>query len=125
MLTFNASDMVLAVHSNASLSKPQAHSMAGGHIFLSTQNTFPPNNEAVHNTAQVIKAIMSLTAEAGLGALFLNAKQAAPMQHLLIEMGHPQWMTLIQTNNLMFFGTVTNKIILKVTKAMDMPFHWL
>jgi hypothetical protein len=34
ILTYNASDMILAVHSNASyLSKPKAHSRAGGHFF--------------------------------------------------------------------------------------------
>eukprot|EP00804_Cyclotella_cryptica_P017380 CCRYP_020243-RA/>CCRYP_020243-RA protein AED:0.44 eAED:0.44 QI:0/-1/0/1/-1/1/1/0/165 len=37
VLTYNASDMVLAIHSDASyLSKPGAHSRAGGHFFLSS-----------------------------------------------------------------------------------------
>jgi hypothetical protein len=36
-LSYHARDMVLAVHSNASyLSKPKAHSRAGGHFFLSS-----------------------------------------------------------------------------------------
>ena len=35
VLTYSASDMELAVHSDASyLSEPQAHSRAGGHFFL-------------------------------------------------------------------------------------------
>jgi hypothetical protein len=37
VLSYHASDMVLAVHSNASyLSKPEARSRAGGHFFLSS-----------------------------------------------------------------------------------------
>jgi len=37
VLSYHASDMVLAVHSDASyLSKPEARSRAGGHFFLSS-----------------------------------------------------------------------------------------
>ena len=47
ILTFNASDMKLVVHSNASyLSKPKARSRAGGHFFLSNDSLIPPNNGA-------------------------------------------------------------------------------
>jgi hypothetical protein len=36
VLTYNASEMILAVHSDASyLSEPKAHSQAGGHFILS------------------------------------------------------------------------------------------
>jgi hypothetical protein len=35
ILTYRASEMVLAIHSDASyLSKPKAHSQAGGHMFM-------------------------------------------------------------------------------------------
>ncbi len=48
ILTYNASNMILAVHSNASyLSKPKARSQAGGHFFLSSNTPLPPNNGAV------------------------------------------------------------------------------
>ena len=33
---------------------------------------------------------MSSTAEAEMGALFTNAKEAVHMRHILHEMGHPQ-----------------------------------
>ena len=53
VLSYHASNMVLAVHSNASyLSEPEACSRAGGHFFLSSDTTIPPNNEAVLNIAQ-------------------------------------------------------------------------
>jgi hypothetical protein len=42
VLTYNASDMVLAAHSDASyLSEPNARSRAGGHFFLSSDSTIP------------------------------------------------------------------------------------
>ncbi len=45
VLTYNASKMVLAAHSNTSyLSKPNAKSRAGGHFFLSSNSTIPQNN---------------------------------------------------------------------------------
>ena len=45
VLSYHASDMVLAVHSDTSyLSKPKARSRAGGHFFLSRDTTIPPNN---------------------------------------------------------------------------------
>jgi hypothetical protein len=68
---------------------------------------------------------MSSAAEAELGALFINAKMAVSMQRTLKEMGQPQTCTPIQTNNLSDHALLTNKIMPKVLKAMDMRFHWL
>ncbi len=91
IITYSASDMVLAVHSNASyLSKPKARSHAGGHFFMSSDIADPADNGNVLNIAQIIKAVMSLVAEAELGALYINAREAVPMRLLLAEMGHIQ-----------------------------------
>ncbi len=68
---------------------------------------------------------MSSAAEAKLGALFINAKTAVSMQRTLEEMGHPQPRTPIQTDNLTAHALLTNKILPKALKAMDMRFHWL
>ncbi len=68
---------------------------------------------------------MSLAAEAELGTLFINAKEAVYLQQILEEMGHPQPRTLIQTNNTTTEGVINNKIQPKRTKAMDMHYHWL
>ena len=60
VLSYHASDMVLAVHSNSSyLSKPKARSKANGHFFLSNNTTVPPNNGAVLKIAHIIKNVMS------------------------------------------------------------------
>ena len=68
---------------------------------------------------------MSSAAEAELGALYINAREVIPLRHLLLEMGHPQPPTPIQTDNSTALGVVNNTIQPKRTKAMDMRFHWL
>jgi hypothetical protein len=68
---------------------------------------------------------MSSTAEAELGALFINAKTAISIQQTLIKLGHPQPRTLMQTDNATAYALLTNKILPKALKAIDMRFHWL
>lgn len=127
VVTYKASDMKLAVHSDASyLSEPKSRSRAGGHHYLTQKdNETAVDNGAVLNLSQVIKAVMSSAAEAETGALFLNAKLAVPIRHTLEELGHPQGRTPIQTDNSTAYGIVNNKIQPKQTKAMDMRFYWL
>ena len=109
VLTYKASDMVLAIHSDASyLSEPKARSRAGGHMFMSSNDDIPTNNGAVLNISQIIRAVMSSAAEAELGALFINAKTAVSMRHTLEEMGHPQPRTPIQTDNKTANDLLTN-----------------
>ena len=126
VLTYSASNMVLAVHSDAGyLNEPNARSRAGGHFFLSDHSTYPPNNGAILNIAQIIKNVMSSAAEAELGALFICAREAIYMRLILKEMGHPQPATPMQTDNSTAEGVINSKIQPKRTKAMDMRFHWL
>ncbi len=117
IVTYQASNMRLAIHRNASyLSEPKACSRAGGHMFMTGTEDIPINNGAVLNILQKI---------AKLGASFVNAKMAVSMRRTLREMGHPQIYTPIQTNNLTAHALLTNKIMPKALKAMDMRFHWL
>jgi hypothetical protein len=61
VLTYNASEMILAVHSNASyLSERKAISLAGGHFFLSTDAEILPNNGEILNIAHIIKHVIYL-----------------------------------------------------------------
>ncbi len=68
---------------------------------------------------------MSSAAKAELGALYLNAKEAVYLRQILTKMGHPQPKMPIQTDNTTAEGVINNKIQPKLTKAMDMQFHWL
>ncbi len=125
IVTYHASDMVPAGHSNASyLSKSKAHNWAGGHFFMSNNTAKPLNNGAILTIAQIIKAVMSLAAEAKVGALYINCREAIPACHTLEFIGHPQPPTPMQTDNTTALGVVNNNVIKKL-KAMDMKYHWL
>ena len=126
VLTYNASEMILGSHSDASyLCEPKARSRAGGHFFLSNNDPFPPNNGAILNIAQIIKNVMTSAAEAELAGLYINAKEAIYIRLILQQLGHPQPATPIQTDNSTAEGVINSKVQPKRTKAMDMRFHWL
>jgi hypothetical protein len=92
---------------------------------MSSDVVTPHNNGAVLNIAQLIKAVMSSAAEAKLGALYINAREAVPMRQLLTEMGHAQPSTPIQTDYSTACLVLNNNIQPRQTKAVDMRFHWL
>eukprot|EP00804_Cyclotella_cryptica_P018634 CCRYP_011441-RC/>CCRYP_011441-RC protein AED:0.43 eAED:0.43 QI:0/-1/0/1/-1/0/1/0/182 len=118
--------MVLAAHSDASyLSEPQARSRAGGHFFLSSNADIPPNNGAILNIAHIIKHVMASATEAELAALFITAREAVYIRIILMELGHKQPATPLQTDNAMAEAVTNGKVQPKSTKAMDMHFHWL
>ena len=126
IITYHASDMVLAGHSDASyLSKTKAHSRAGGNFFMSSETADPSNNGAVLATSQVIKTVMSSAAEAEFSALFITCRKAVPARHTLEELGHKQPPTTMQTENTTALGIVSLNIASKKLKSMDMRLHWL
>jgi hypothetical protein len=123
IVTYQASDMVLAAHSDASyLSEAKARSRAGGHFFMSSDTPCPHNNGVVLTITQIINAVMSLVAEAKIGALYINWREAVPACHTLEFLGHPQPPTSIQTDNTTVLGVIINNVMKKL-KAMDMKYH--
>ena len=125
-MTYHASDMVLACHSDASyLSEPGACSRTGGNFFLSNDATMPANNGAVLNIAQIIKTVMTSAAEAEIGAIFINDREAVPQRMTLLEMGHLQPRTPMQTDNSSVHAVFTNNVQPRRTKSMYMRFHSL
>jgi hypothetical protein len=118
--------MVLAIHSDAGyLNESKMQSRAGGHFFLLSNVQYLPNNGLVLTIAQIIDAVMLLAAEAKMGALFINAKEAVHMRCILDEMGHPQPCTLIQTDNLTAEGVINSRVWPKRTQLMEIRFEWL
>jgi hypothetical protein len=94
-------------------------------LFHVIRHNNPPNNGAILNIAQLIKAVMSFAAEAELGALYINACEAGPQRQLLTKMGHPQPPTPMQSDNTTAVGAVNSNIQPRRTKPTDMRFHWL
>jgi hypothetical protein len=127
---FTASDMILAVESDASyLSVVKGRSRAAGYFFL-TNKPAPPNgpfksNGAVHVLCHIMREVLSSAAKAELGALFHNGKEACPLHIALTEMGHPQPATPMATDNNTASGIATDTVKQKWSKAIDMQFYWI
>jgi hypothetical protein len=86
---------------------------------------YPPNTGAILNIAKIIDIVISSLAEAELGALFMDAREAVYLRCILAKMGHPQPKTPIQTDNSIAEGVINSKIQPKRTKLMDIHFEWL
>ena len=88
-----ASDMILNVHSDASyMSEPGARSRAAGYFFLGWMpRTVKPIrlNGAFFCLCTILKFVAASAAEAELGALFLNIREARVFRLTLEELGHP------------------------------------
>ena len=125
-ITYRASSMVLAGHSDASFnSEPKSRSRAGGHIFLSEDDPIPRNNGPILSISRIIKYVCPSAAEAEIGALFMVAQDMVPLRNMLNEMGWPQPRSPIQTDNSTANGYVNNTIVVKRLKAADMRIDWL
>ena len=127
---FYASEMVLMVHSDASyLTESEARSRVGGHYFLGhrPKNEFEAirHNGSVHTVCGILKHIMSSAAEAELGALFVNGKEATVLRQTLADMGWKQPPTPIQTDNSTANGIINRTVKQQKYKAMDMRFYWI
>ena len=126
IITYHASNMVIAGHSDASyLSETKSCNRTGGRFFMSNNSAIPPKNGAIIAIAQIIKSVMSSVAEAKLGTLFINCRESIPSRHALEEMGHKQTTTPMQTDNTTVLGVVTSNIASKRLKSMNMKLHWL
>lgn len=146
-IRYTSSDMILHVHSDASyLSEPGAKSRSGGYFYLSdklpvtattatsdmitpssppTLLTLPTMNGSIHTPATILRVVVASAAEAELGALYYNAKEAAWLRTSLQDLGHPQPATPIVTDNSCAAGIVNNTCKQRRSKAIDMRFYWV
>ena len=125
-ITFRASAMVLAGHSDAAyLNVSKALSREVAHIILSEDVSVPTYNGPVLTISNIIKCVMSSAAEAKLAALYICAKEMVPLRQALVEMGWPQPKSPIQCDNSTAIGVSNGKKIPRKTKSIDMKYHWL
>jgi hypothetical protein len=125
---YHASAMILHIHSDASyLSENEAKSRAGGFFYMgnTTKNNNKLTNGAILIVSKVLKHVMSSTAEAEIGAVFINAKEGAVLRTTVEELRHKQPPIPMETDNTTATGYINGKIKQKRTKAMDMRFYWI
>jgi hypothetical protein len=126
-IRYHASDMILHIHRDASyLSVSNARSRLGGLFFLGNKPPKQDNlNGSILNVASVIKNVVASAAESEVGACFHNAQSGAPLRVTLTELGHIQPPTSLRTDNSTAFGILNETIKQKISKSMDMRYHWL
>eukprot|EP00957_Ditylum_brightwellii_P097858 7452083-Ditylum_brightwellii.AAC.1 len=83
-----------------------------------------PTNCPVHAVCKTIRNVMASSAEAELGALFINAKKGEELRTALEEMGHVQPPAPIMTDNSTACGIINGTMKQRRTRAIDMRFYW-
>jgi hypothetical protein len=129
---YHTSDMCLHTHSGTSyLSEANARSRAGDTFFLSAKPTDPtkppsadspplPYDGAINTISAIMANVMASTTEAEFGALLHNTRNDVPLRTALIEIGHPQPATPIQTDNACAAGISNETVKQRRSKAIDM-----
>jgi hypothetical protein len=126
-IRYHDSHMILQIHSDASyLSVSNTQSRLGGLFFLGNK---PPEQDklkgSILNVAAVIKNVVASVEESEVGACFHNTQSGAPLRVTLTELGHTQPPTPFRTDNSTVSGILNETIKQKLSKAMDMRYHWL
>ena len=99
-ILYRSSNMILSAHSDAgSANETKSRSQAGAHIFFSENDSIPRWNGPLLTIAQIMRYVVSSAAEAEMTALFLTAKEMAPLRNTLTEMGWKQPPSPPQSDN--------------------------
>ena len=123
---FHASDMVIALHSDAShLSEPGSKSRSAGHFYLTNKGTKHLDNRTILTLSKVIKHVMELAGESDMASLYYNCKNTVPLTTTLEEMGHNQPKARVTTDNASAVGLIDKSMTLKRAKSYDQRFNWL
>ena len=126
--------MHLWIHSDASdLNEPKACSQNGGFFYLSEKpkipiklNDPPPKlNAPVLANSKIIDNVMSSVQEYETGLGLINGKYDVPLLNALHEMVHIKGPTRIQFDNIVNNCIITDTVVQRIPKAMDMCFYWL
>ena len=133
-ITYKKSDMQYWISSDSSyLSASKARSRVGGHHFLGNiprfdlplvnQRTFI--NAPFYVEASILKSVVGAASEAEVAAAYVNARHGITHRITLLELDHPQHQTPLEIDNTTAYGILTNTLIPKRSKAIDMRFFWL
>ena len=119
---YYASEMVLNINSDASyLSETRARSRVAGYHFM---GGVPKNGQPITLNGNIfimcgiMKYVVASAAEAKLGALFMNSKDAKVIRLILTEMGHYQPPTPIHCDNKTAAG-IANDTVKKTSIKVD------
>ena len=124
VLTYNRSEMIMAVHSDARC-EPKAKSRAGGHFFMTTNAEIPPQQRCHPQHSPHHQKRHDVGHGSRTSGTIYNGKRGGVYENNIGRNGTQTTATPIQTDNAMAEAVINAKITPKRSKAMDMRFHWL
>jgi hypothetical protein len=82
-------------------------------------------NGFIRATSTVIPTVVGSAMEASYAAMYLNAQDATVDRQTLIDLGHPQYSTLITYDNSTAGNLANGTAKVKRSKAVGMRYHWI
>ena len=129
VIRFDASDMIIYIESDtAYFVLPQARSRFVSIFCLSNATSGrPPLNGAIQVICNTLQNVVSSTAKAETGGIFIGNQQAVPIITVLSGLNHPQTAsrTRISTDNSTAEGVLVANLRQKLSKAFDMGYWWI
>jgi hypothetical protein len=120
--------MRLNTHSDASyLSERGARSRAAGFLFCGVPKKGKPIrlNGPIFVLSAILKFVAASAAEAELGALFLNLREARIMKLTLEELGHPQEALITHCDNNTAVGIANGTVKQQRSRLIEMKYFWV
>ena len=130
-IKYTASNMSLWIDSDAAyLVAPKSRSRVAGYYYLSDTpkqpiQANPSFNAPVLVECKILRFVQSSSTEAEIGGLFHNMKTALPLRETLAELGHPQLLTPVKTDNATAHKFAHDDIKHARSKHMDMRYYWV
>ncbi len=125
-IVYHASDMVYALHTDASyLSETKARSRAGGLHYLTSRGASTTLNGAIDCVSTIIPSVVASAFEAEYAAMYINATTAEGIRNTLADIGYPQTATHITSDNSCAVGVANRTVTQRRSKAIDMRYHWI
>jgi hypothetical protein len=126
-IIFEASDMILTSHADASYqSLPGSRSKLGGaHYFANVNDPPNINNGLVAAQSAVIKVVCSGASEAEYAALYSVGQTTYFIRLIAEACGYPQPATTIYTDNEVAMGIANRSVKIKRSKSIEKSFHWI
>jgi hypothetical protein len=97
---------------------------AGGILFSGAIDPVHGVSVAINYLSCIISTGVSSTTEAEYTAFFVVGRKAAGASHTLIDLGHPQTVTLIICDNKCATGIANRTVKQKRLKSINMRYHW-
>jgi hypothetical protein len=126
-IIFEASDMILTTHADASYqSLPGSRSKLGGaHYFANANDSPGVNNGLIAAQSAVIKVACSGASEAEYASLYSVGQTTYFSRLVAAACGYPQNATTIYTDNEVAMGIANRSVKIKRSTSTEKSFHWI